>query len=89
VSDAPVACPCGARFQVSASFKAGLVNCPECGKATSVPGGPEPLFLGILAVLVVSVLAVSGALWAFVGSVAGGIALGVGVVVVAAIVLAS
>lgn len=89
MSDVAVACSCGGKFQVSDSFKGGLVNCPSCGKATTVPGGPEPLFWGLLGGGVALVLIGSGLLWAFVGAVAGGIAFGVGAAVIGAIVLAS
>ena len=39
-----VTCDCGHQFHVSGSLKGGLSNCPSCGKAASVPGGPEKLF---------------------------------------------
>jgi hypothetical protein len=89
VSEIPVTCSCGNRFQVSESFKGGLVNCPQCGKAAAVSGGPEPLFWVLLAIGVAFVLGLSGLLWAGVGPLAGGIALGIGAAVVAVFVIAS
>jgi len=89
VSEIPVTCACGNRFQVSESFKNGLVNCPQCGKATDVGGGPEPLFWVLLGIGAAIVLAVSGAVWAFGGAVAGGITFGIGAAILGAIVLAS
>lgn len=84
-----VTCPCGTRFRVAASLKGGLANCPVCKKATTVEGGPEPLFWGLLAAGTVVVLAIAAALWAAVGPLAGGIALGVGTILLAAIAVAS
>lgn len=83
-----VSCPCGGRFQVPASLKGGLANCPACGKATPVRGGWEPLFWLLLSIGVALVLGISAALWAAAGAAAAGIALGVGAVVLTAIVLA-
>jgi hypothetical protein len=84
-----VSCACGRRFEVPASMRGGLANCPACGKAAAVRGGPEPLFWGLLSVGIAGVLLISVALWAFVGFTAGAIALGVGAVVLTAVVLAS
>jgi len=84
-----VSCPCGSQFQVPASFKGGLANCPKCGRAAPVRGGPEPLFWILLSAGVGLVLAVSAIAWLAGGAAAGGIVLGVGAVVLMAIVLAS
>ncbi len=51
-----VHCSCKRYFRAAKSLKGGITNCPWCGKAVDVPGGPEPLFwvllsLGALAVL--------------------------------------
>ena len=89
MSEIPVTCACGNRFQVSESFRNGMVNCPRCGKATAVGGGPEPVFWVLLGIGAAIVLAVSGALWALAGAAAGGIAFGVGAAILGAIVLAS
>jgi hypothetical protein len=57
MSEVDIRCQhCRARFDVKKSLRGGITNCPQCGKANEVPGGPEPLFwfllsLGILAVL--------------------------------------
>ncbi len=84
-----VACGCGERFSVPASLKGGLANCPRCGKATAVRGGPEPLFWLLFSIGVAVVLGASGAIWAFGGPAAGGIAFGVGAAVLTIVVLAS
>jgi hypothetical protein len=84
-----VACGCGERFRAPPSLKGGLANCPGCGKATAVRGGPEPLFWVLLSLGIAAVLGVSGALWAFGGAAAGGVALGVGALIVTIVVLAS
>lgn len=84
-----VSCPCGARFQVPASLKGGLSNCPQCGKATTVRGGPEPLFWILVSMGAFFVLALAASLWAAVGPLAGGITLGVGAAVLAILVMAS
>jgi hypothetical protein len=89
VSEIPVTCGCGSKFEVAESFRNGLVNCPQCGKATEVGGGPEPLFWILLAIGISFVLGLSGLLWVGVGPVAGGIALGIGAAVVAIFVMAS
>ncbi len=51
---------CPEEFDVAKSLQGGLANCPNCGKATAVPGGPEALF--ILAVSL-GVLLGGGATW--------------------------
>jgi len=84
-----VSCPCGARFQVPASLKGGLANCPQCGKAATVRGGPEPLFWLLLSVGIASVVILSAVLWIFGGAMAGGIALGIGTLVITILVMAS
>jgi len=89
VSEVPVTCSCGNRFEVANSFKGGLVNCPKCAKATSVPSGPEPVFLAMIAFLVVCLLLATGTAWAFLGSVGGVIAFLVGGAVVTGIIMAS
>lgn len=56
-----VRCACKRDFRVAKSLRNGIVNCPWCGKAVEVPGGPELLFgillgLGVLAVLTPTVI---------------------------------
>lgn len=82
-------CPCGAKFRVAASLKGGLANCPVCKKAMPVSGGPEPLFWALLGGAAALVLGVAAALWAFVGPLAGGIALGAGLLLIGVGVIAS
>jgi len=89
VSEVSVTCSCGNRFEVAKSFKGGLVNCPKCAKATSVPSGPEPVFLAMIAILVVCLLLATYAAWAVMGPVAGIIAFLIGAGVVIAIIMAS
>ena len=84
-----VSCPCGGRFQVPLSLKGGLANCPSCGKAAPVRGGPEPLFWALLSGGIVMVLGTAALVWAAGGAAAGGIALGAGAVVLTIAVLAS
>lgn len=84
-----VACGCGERFSVPVSLKGGLANCPRCGKATAVRGGPEPLFWVLLSAGIGLVLAASGIAWAAGGAAAGGIALGAGAALITIVVLAS
>ncbi len=89
MSEVGVTCPCGRRFRVPASLKGGLANCPDCGKAAPVRGGPEPLFCFLLCIGILLVLGISAVAWAAGGPVAGGIALGAGAVVLTVAVLAS
>ncbi len=42
--DVPVTCDCGHSWYVSATFVGGLTNCPNCGKAASVPGLHDPFW---------------------------------------------
>ncbi|MCA8957533.1 MAG: hypothetical protein KDC87_15775 [Planctomycetes bacterium] len=58
--DVPVDCACGHRFSVPESLVGGLAQCPECGKATEVPGLRDPLWR-VLQVL--ALLAVVAAAW--------------------------
>jgi hypothetical protein len=46
-------------------MKGGLSNCPDCGKATEVPGGPEALFWILLLSAIVAVLGLAGLVYAF------------------------
>ncbi|MCA8959531.1 MAG: hypothetical protein KDC38_03415 [Planctomycetes bacterium] len=34
---------CGSRFEAAPSLRGGFANCPSCGRATPIPGGPEPI----------------------------------------------
>ena len=43
-----VVCDCGHRFNVPGSLRGGMSNCPSCGKAAVVAGGPEKLFWLVL-----------------------------------------
>ena len=89
MSEIAVTCRCGHTFPVPESLRGGLAQCPGCGKAAAVRGGAEPLFWALLSVGVAAVLGISAALWALAGPLAGGIAFGVGAVVLGGIVLAS
>ena len=44
MAEIEVLCDCGHRFNVPGSLRGGMSNCPSCGKAAAVPGGPEKLF---------------------------------------------
>ena len=64
-----VHCPCGHFFRVARSLKGGMANCPRCGKAADVPGGPEGLFwlllgLGTLVVVLVAACFFAADEWA-------------------------
>lgn len=52
-----VHCACKRDFRVEKSLRNGIVNCPWCGKAVEVPGGPELLFWSLLGLGVILVLA--------------------------------
>ena len=71
------------------SFERVRRNCPGCGKAVEVPGGPEALFWLLLGGGVVLTLGVAGAGWLTIGPVAGLIALGAGGAAITLAVLAS
>ncbi|MEK7866905.1 MAG: hypothetical protein AAB434_09510 [Planctomycetota bacterium] len=65
-----VDCPCGFIFPAPSSLRGGLANCPSCGKAVPVKGGPEPLFWVIFGGIGVLVLGLAAGLgWAY-GSMA-------------------
>lgn len=84
-----VECACGCRFMVPNSMKAGLANCPQCHKATPVPGGPEPLFWFLLGGGILLALILTVAIGSVYGLDAGGITLGVCALVITILVLAS
>jgi hypothetical protein len=48
MAELEVICDCGHRFNVPGSLRGGMSNCPSCGKAADVPGGPEKLFWLVL-----------------------------------------
>ena len=48
MAELEVVCDCGHRFNVPGSLRGGMSNCPSCGKAAAVPGGPEKLFWLVL-----------------------------------------
>ncbi len=48
MAEIEVLCDCGHRFNVPGSLRGGMSNCPSCGKAAAVPGGPEKLFWLVL-----------------------------------------
>ena len=48
MAELEVICDCGHRFNVPGSLRGGMSNCPSCGKAAAVPGGPEKLFWPVL-----------------------------------------
>ena len=48
MAELEVICDCGHRFNVPGSLRGGMSNCPSCGKAAAVPGGPEKLFWLVL-----------------------------------------
>jgi hypothetical protein len=61
VSSKRVLCEhCPEEFEVAASLQGGLANCPNCGRATAVPGGAEALFIFAVAL---GVLLGGGATW--------------------------
>jgi hypothetical protein len=84
-----VLCGCTRRFNVPKSLKGGMTNCPGCGKAVPVRGGPEPLFWVLLGGGCAFVLLASLAIGALGGLTAGLISLGVGAAIILAVVLAS
>lgn len=84
-----VECQCGHRFAVPRSLKGGLANCPECRRATQVPGGPEPLFWVLLSGGIVVALVLTAFFAIEFGAAAGVITLAVCALIIVAIVLAS
>ena len=84
-----VSCPCTQCFEVPESLKAGLTNCPRCGKAVRVPGGPEAVFWVLLGLSVAAALGIGGAVWLFAGATAGLVVLGIEGVLIAIVVIAS
>ena len=48
MAELEVICDCCHRFNVPGSLRGGMSNCPSCGKAAAVPGGPEKLFWLVL-----------------------------------------
>jgi len=84
-----VFCPCTNLFRVPKSMKGGLANCPQCGKAVPVPGGPEILFWLLLSGGIAAVLGVAAVLYHFSGVPAAVGALVMGGIIIAVIVLAS
>lgn len=82
-------CPCGLRFQVADSLKGGIANCPACGKAVAVQGGPEPLFWILFAGGAAAVLGLAAAAWWQFGGIWGAIALGLGAAVMGLALIAA
>lgn len=80
---------CSAEFFVRPSLKGGIASCPECGRATPVPGGAEPAFWVVLGVAIVVFGSIGLALWLFAGQTAGLIALAVGAVIITIATIAS
>ena len=85
-----VLCPeCGTGFAVPPSMRGGVANCPNCGRAVPVPGGPEPLFWLLVACGVVAVLMATGLAWLAGGPISAAVVFGIGALVLAAVLLAS
>lgn len=88
--DLPVHCPnCDETFPAPKSMKGGYSNCPRCQRAVEVTGGYEAEFwllfgLGCVVCLLISAAAFWGG-----GIIAGGITLGIGVLIMTCIILAS
>ena len=80
---------CLLRFKAARSLKGGLTNCPQCGKATEVPGGPEPLFWALLGGGGLVVLAVAYLVAQLYGAAAGLAVVLLGAVVIGIAVAAS
>lgn len=78
-------CVCGNEFQVPPSMRGGLTNCPACKALVEVRAGFEILWALAVAGTVAALVAVPWALWYVVpgraGSIAAGIALAIGLVV--------
>ena len=84
----PVECEhCEQRFTALKQQLGGIVNCPACGKATTLKGLRDPMWRLFQIGALVIVSGVTVALWTSVGSTAGWIGLGVGVVLLALILL--
>lgn len=71
------------------SLKGGLTNCPKCGNAVPVPGGPEGLFWMLLGGAVLFFAGIGALVWFTAGAGAGLVALGLGAIVILVGVLAS
>ena len=75
MAELEVVCDCGHRFNVPGSLRGGMSNCPSCGKAADVPGGPEKLFwlvLGFWILLAMVVLVASAGYLFYTGHTLGG-----------------
>lgn len=79
---------CGKPFEVADTLAGGLTNCPDCGKATPVPGLHDPFYR-----LIQIAVAIAWALLIACGWIAGGwsgaLLLGIGSAVVIGIVYLS
>lgn len=85
-----VYCPhCTEQFTAPTSMKGGLANCPACGRAVPVGGGPEPLFWALFSLGVAAVLLISGVSFAAAGPVGGILTLLIGAAILTIIVVAS
>lgn len=81
-------CPhCELIFDVPASMKGGIANCPECRRTVEIRGGPEPIYWILVGCGVLAVLGVSG-LIALVSPLAGAVTAVVGLAVVAILAVA-
>ena len=89
MAEVSVDCPCGHRFEVRKSLRGGLANCPGCGKAAPVPGGPEPLFWLILGGAVIGLGCVVAFLYVTAGASVAAIVGGIGLLAIIVGVLAS
>ena len=79
---------CGREFDVPASLRGGFANCPDCGRATQVPGGAEPLFWLAIAGGVFAVLAATGLAYLAGGAAPAAIVFGLAALVLLIAVLA-
>lgn len=84
-----VCAECGQGFDVPDSMRGGMANCPACGRAVPVPGGPEPLFRLAVAAGVVAVLFATGLAWFAGGAISAAVVFGIGALVFAAVLLSS
>ncbi len=86
----PVHCPnCDEMFPAPKSMKGGHANCPRCHRAVEVTGGYEPLFWVLFGLGAAFCLLVSAGAFAVGGVIAGGVTLGVSVLIMTGIILAS
>ncbi|MFQ5734828.1 MAG: hypothetical protein ACE5KM_23080 [Planctomycetaceae bacterium] len=85
-----VHCPyCDADFTVPESLRGGHANCTQCRRAVEVGHGIYPLFWALLGMGVLFVVGLAAFAFMLGGTVAGFVILGVGALIITAVVLAS